>query len=311
VTTTAPDAAPEAVAPAPSPAPAPAPALAAPPVQGAASFEGFRTRPAPIAVAAERMVVAWSPKSACSHVALWTFLHEGLAAEAAAYHEWPHEYRMRVYYRTPRFRRFAHAVSDAGGRGYTLLKITRDPAKRLVSMFRHACRFDYMAPLLRQKLGLDLARDGLSLRDFAAALDGLPLVAPTDVDPHLCAQYHPVWDWGWDRVITLNIDQTGLDAGLNAVEAEFGMAPTDFGAHPAFAALHQTHYAQPARLELAGPIEDHRFAFGRQRRFPSRQLLASPLVGALVRKAYAVDLGRTDLADSDGVLFRPAPEPVA
>ena len=47
----------------------------------------FRTRPPPIAIAAERMVVAWSPKSACSHVALWTFLHEGLAAEAAAYHE--------------------------------------------------------------------------------------------------------------------------------------------------------------------------------------------------------------------------------
>lgn len=303
---------PAAPQPVPVPVPAPSPAPPAPLPErprAAPSFEGFRTRPAPIAIAAERMVVAWSPKSACSHVALWTFLHEGLAAEAAAYHEWPHEYRMHVYYKSARFRRFAHAVSEAGGRGYTLVKVTRDPAKRLVSMFRHACRFGFMAPILRRKLGLDLARDGLSLNDFAAALDGLPLIAPTEVDPHLCAQYHPVWDWDWDRVITLNIDQTGLNAGLNAIEAEFGMAATDFGAHPAFETLRRTHYSQPARLDIAGPIEDHRFAFGQVRRFPSRQLLASPRIAALVRSAYAVDLGRTDLADSDGVLFRGAPEP--
>ena len=52
----------------------------------------------------------------------------------------------------------------------------------------------------------------------------LPLV-PDQRRPALCAQYHPLWDWDFDRVITLNIDQIELDAGLNAVEAAFGMAP--------------------------------------------------------------------------------------
>ena len=221
------------VPPAPvAPAPVPPAPVAAP--RAAPSFEAFRTRPAPIAIAAERMVVAWSPKSACSHVALWTFLHEGLAAEAAAYHEWPHEYRMHVYYKTARFRRLAQDVAAGGGRGYTLLKVTRDPAKRLVSMFRHACRFPFMAEIFRERLGIDIATAGISLRDFAAALEGLPLVAPTSTDPHICAQYHPVWDWDFDRVITLNIDQIELDAALNAVEAEFGMEQTDFAAHAAF-----------------------------------------------------------------------------
>ena len=276
----------------------------------APSFEAFRTRPSPMAIAAERMVVSWSPKSACSHVALWTFLHEGLAAEAAAYHEWPHEYRMHVYYKTARFRRLAHDVVAGGGRGYTLVKVTRDPARRLVSMFRHACRFPFMAGIFRERLGIDIATAGISLRDFATVLRDLPLVAPTSIDPHISAQYHPVWDWDFDRVITINIDQVGLDAALNAVEAEFGMKETVFAEHPAFEALRQTHYAQPARLDSAGPIEDHRFALGQVRRFPSRQLLASPLIGELVRTAYAVDIGRTDLADSDGVLFQGAPEPV-
>ena len=199
----------------------PAPSVVAPRV--APSFEAFRTRPSPIAIASERMVVSWSPKSACSHVVLWTFLHEGLAAEAAAYHDWPHEYRMHVYYRSARFRRFAHDVVAGGGRGYTLVKVTRDPAKRLVSMFRHACRFPFMTEIFREKLGIDIATAGLSLRDFATVLQDLPLVVPTAMDPHISAQYHPVWDWDFDRVITLNIDQIGLDDALNAVEAEFGM----------------------------------------------------------------------------------------
>ena len=257
------------------------------------------------------MVVAWSPKSACSHVALWTFLHEGLAAEAAAYHAWPHEYRMHVYYKTGRFRRLAQDVAAGGGRGYTLLKITRDPAKRLVSMFRHACRFPFMAEIFRRRLGIDIATAGISLRDFAAALEGLPLVAPTSTDPHICAQYHPVWDWGFDRVITLNIDQIELDPALNALEFEFGLEPTDFAAHAAFGALRQTHYSLPARLDIAGPIEDHRFQLGKVRRFPSAQILASPLIRQLVLSCYAADLGRTDLADSAGTLFRSAAEPVA
>ena len=303
-----PAAVPAAVARQPRPPPSPAP-VAAP--RAAPSFEAFRTRPAPIAIADARMVVAWSPKSACSHVALWTFLHEGLAAEAAAYHAWPHEYRMHVYYKTGRFRRLAQDVAAGGGRGYTLLKVTRDPAKRLVSMFRHACRFPFMAEIFRRRLGIDIATAGISLRDFAAALEGLPLVAPTSTDPHICAQYHPVWDWGFDRVITLNIDQIELDPALNALESEFGLEPTDFAAHAAFGALRQTHYSLPARLDIAGPIEDHRFQLGKVRRFPSRQILGSPLIGQLVRSCYAVDLGRTDLFDSAGTLFRNAAEPVA
>ena len=314
-----------AAAPAPAQPPAPAaaaipptpPAPPAPPaapavrVPAAPSLEAFRARPSPLALSGPRMVVCWSPKSACSHAVLWTFLHEGLLAEAVAYNPWPHEYRMHVYYRLERYRRLSRAVSATGGRGHTLLKITRDPHKRLVSMFRHACRFPFMAATFRERLGIDLETDGISLRDFGTVLGELPLMPPTDADSHLWVQYHPVWDWDFDRVITVNIDQTDLDAALNAVEAEFGLPVTDFAAEDAFARLRKQHYAVPARLDPDGAIEDYRFRPGAVRRFPTAQLLQSPLVAELVERCYAIDIGSTDVADTAGILFRGAPEPVS
>jgi len=292
----------------------PAPPASAPPASAPAvppparrSFEELRTRPTPLLIRDAGIVVAWSPKSACSHVALWTFLHEGLYEAATAYHVWPHEYRMRVYYKSREFRRAAHAVAETGGRGHTLLKITRDPRKRLVSMFRHAVRFPFLAGPFRRELGLDIAARGVSLRDFGALLRRLPLVPPTPSDPHVCAQYHPAWDWDWDRVVTLNIDQFTMNDGLNAVEDAFGLARTDFAGRAAFDDLRKLHYSVPARLETDGPIEDHRFEAGRVKRFPGNQLLRSPLVASLAEELYAVDMGAaTDLGDSAGLLFRPA-----
>jgi hypothetical protein len=289
---------------APPPAPPPAPAL-----RPALSFDEFRTRPTPLVLRAARMVVSWSPKSACSHVVLWTFLHEGLLAEANAYHAWPHEYRMHVYYKTPQYREAVRDALAGNGRGYTLLKVTRDPVNRLVSMFRHACRYPFLEDAFARR-GVDIRADGISLEDFAAVLGDLDLVVPSTTDPHVCAQYHPVWDMDFDRVITLNVDRCDLDTALNDVEAAFGLPRTRFADHPAFAALGKSHYAVPARMAFDGPIEKHRFPFGRVRRFPTAQLAASPLLRRLVETHYAVDLGSTDLADSRGTLFSDTPEQV-
>jgi hypothetical protein len=174
-------------------------------------------------------------------------------------------------------------------------------------MFRHAVRFPFLAEPFRRELGLDIAARGVSLRDFGELLRRMPLVSPTTSDPHVCAQYHPAWDWDWDRVVTLNIDQFAMNDGLHAIEADLGLERTDFAARAAFDGLRKLHYSVPARLETDGPIEDHRFEAGKVKRFPSNQLLRSPLVASLVEELYAVDLGAaTDLGDSAGRLFRPA-----
>jgi hypothetical protein len=146
-----------------------------------------------------------------------------------------------------------------------------------------------------------MREEGLSLRDLDAVLRGTRLVVPTSAAPHVCAQFHPVWELGFDRVITLNMDRTDLNTGLNAVERDLGLPVTDFAAIPAFAALRETHYARDAPLAIDGPIEAHRF--GRDTAaFPKAQLEASPFLAAMARRHYAMDIPHVGPGDTAGRL---------
>jgi hypothetical protein len=271
-----------------------------------ATTDPFGIEPRPLMIRAAKLVVAWSPKAGCSHVAYWTFRHEGLLEAAQAYHDWPHRFRQDVYYQDEGYRAAAAEVLAGGGRGYTLLKVTRNPAKRLVSMFRHACRFPFLYAPARRRLGIDIRETGLSLRDLDALLRGVRLTVPTHADPHVCAQVHPVWHLGFDRVITLNMDRTDLNAGLNAVERDLGLPVTDFAAIPAFTALRETHYAEAAVLPIEGAIEDHRITAEASRAFPKAQLEASPFLAAMTRRHYRIDFPHVAPGDTAGRLVWPA-----
>ena len=236
---------------------------------------------------------------------------QGLAGQPLAYDAWPHEYRMHVYRRpggSAGWRRTSPPAAAAA------TPCSRSPATRPSGW----CRCSATPAASRSwpgssaaELGIDIATAGISLADFAAALEGLPLVAPTSADPHICAQYRPVWDRAFDRVITLNIDQVDLDAALNAVEVRV---------RPVADRLRRAcrlRRAAPNALFAAGAARHRRPDRGPP--LPARQgpplpergrswLAADPPAGA---SCYAADLGRTDLFDSAGTLFRSAAEPVA
>lgn len=251
-----------------------------------------------------RIVVSWSTKSGCSHVILWALNHNRLLSRALAYDEWPHKFRMHVYEKRAVFKLPLHAFLRSGGRGHTLVKITRDPQARLVSIFRHACRFAFLRDEVRETLGFDMRNRGLSLTDLDAVLGRLQLAPPTRVDPHLRVQYSPLWDMAFDRVITLNIDETDLDAGLNAVERSLGLPVTDFASVPAFDRLHETHHAQPSDLAARGPIETLRFRPQQTRGFfPKQQLMALPLLRDMAHRHYGIDFGRVGTSDTAGEIF--------
>jgi hypothetical protein len=250
-----------------------------------------------------RIVVSWSTKSGCSHVILWALNHNRLLDQALAYDEWPHKFRMHVYEKRAVFKLPMHAFLRSGGRGHTLVKVTRDPKARLVSIFRHACRFAFLRDEVRETLSFDIRNRGLSLADLDAVLGRLQLVPPTRVDPHLRVQYSPLWDMAFDRVITVNIDETDLDAGLNAVERSLGLPVTDFAALPAFGQLHETHHARPRDLAAHGPIETLRFRPRQTQDFPKQQLMASPLLEDMARRHYGVDFGRVGTSDTAGEIF--------
>lgn len=211
--------------------------------------------------------------------------------------------------RRPEYQQALHRLLWRRGSGLTLLRITRNPTNRLVSIFRHACRFPFLREPARQILGFDINRRGLSLEDFDKVLGGLRLVPPSRANPHVLVQYTPLWDMAFDRVITLNLDEVSLDASLNAVERDLGLPVTDFASIAEFRRLRDEHYAIPCRYFGPGPIELRRFRRHETQPFPKHALTASPLLESMAQRHHALDWGRVATGDTAGALFQPAAGP--
>ena len=263
----------------------------------------------PVFIARADTVVSWSPKSGCSHVVLWALLHEGFLQEAGGAKELPHRFRIQVYQKRPEVVARVRRLRRQGGAGQTLVRVTRDPRKRLVSIFRHACRFPFLAPVVRARLGFDPEVEGLSLADLDAVLGHLDLRSTTAADPHVRGQWTPLWELDFDRVVSLNMDELPLDPGLNAIERDLGLPVTDFAALPEFRKLRDLHYARPRRFAQDGPIETYRFRREETKRFPKRELLASPLLAEMARRHYRHDIPWIASGDTAGRLFQPAAAP--
>lgn len=264
----------------------------------------------PLIFPRERLVVCWAPKAACTHVVAWFFRHQGLLRAANYYSPWPHNFRGDVYYRTDTYRAAAGSVLESNGAGHTLLRITRDPEARMVSIFRHALRSQVLWPDIEAKLRRNLREDGLSLRDLDRFLQGEDLGADSLTDVHFCVQAHPCWDMAFDRVVTLNIDTDPLEAGLAEIEASLSFRRSADEAH--LARLRRIarpqRYAQEGAYAGAEPIEDHAFQPEEAKAFPSEQLLASPFLRDMTRRHHQADMGRVATGDTAGRLFG-TPEP--
>ena len=262
----------------------------------------------PIFIRKADTVVSWSPKAGCSHVVLWAFIHEGCFRQATVDSPLPHKFRIHVYQKQPAYRRMLRQLKREGGAGRTLLKVTRDPKSRLISIFRHACRYPFLHKDVRAILGFDPAVEGFSLVDLDALLGHLRLTPPTTADPHVRGQYSPLWDMGFARVITLNLDEVPLNASLNAVERSLGLPVTGFDRLPEFQRLRETHYAKrEAAWDDARSLESYRFKPQETRAFPKQRIMVSPLFERMARRHYRADYGRTGSSDTSGALFSPEP----
>ena len=267
-----------------------------------------RYAPLPFVFAGRDLAVQWSAKSACSQVAIWAFHQERLLDAMSDYSGWPHRFRTEVYQPSDTVRRRLDDLLRARGAGFALIRITRNPAERMLSIFRHVCRHDFMDPAIAKHLGLDKARDGLSVRDFDALLSALGVADGRKVNIHLRPQASRLSELAFDRVVTLNMDTHALDPGLNAVEAAFALRPTSFDALPALQRLRASHYAQDAARPGTDNLADHRFRPGDTRSFPKRDLLATGLFHDLARRHHAVDTDSVASGDTDGeISFAPRP----
>lgn len=261
----------------------------------------------PVFVRKADVVVSWSPKSGCSHVVLWAFGHEGCRDAATAQSHLPHGYRIHTYQKLPVILRRIRSLSTGGAEGQTLVRVTRDPKKRLVSIFRHACKHPFLHAAVREHLGFDPAVEGFALTDLDALLGHLKLGWPTDADPHVRVQASPLWELPFRRTITINMDEIALNPSLNAVERALGLPETDFG-DAAFRNLREAHYARPRGFRRGVPVATWRFRPAETRGFPKNELLVSPFLERMARRHYAADYAAgVASGDTAGELFQAAP----
>lgn len=174
--------------------------------------------PRPLIDPKAKLLVIFSPKSACSNVAIWFFHHLGHGKEARAYDVWPHRYRKQVYYGTDLYREAS--ASDLAG--YKVVRVIRDPYDRAASAFRHAIRTRLAEREIAPILGDDIvARDGLSFADFLSFLERSDL---TSCNPHFRIQRHRIEDVLKPDIV-INISKENLMARLAEVARDLGLPP--------------------------------------------------------------------------------------
>lgn len=178
-------------------------------------YECLRHRPWPLIDWNNRTVVSWSAKSACTHVLIWHLDRMGLLDKMTAQSSWPHEYRVKTYYRLPEYRRALDSIATDGPADWTYLKVVRDPANRCISSYRHALAHGYADRLMSHFLGRQINHvEGYAYADFLAYLKCIDLQL---CDIHHRLQRQPLDAVPFGRKILINIDDDDLESSLARV----------------------------------------------------------------------------------------------
>jgi hypothetical protein len=226
------------------------------PPPGAASELGrlLWTDPRPLIYPRKRMIVVFSPKSACTNVVIWFFHQLGHSAAARDYSSWPHRYRTEVYYKSTLYRRaYERDLSK-----FSLVRVVRDPFERAVSSFRHVQKGGLADKEIGRALGrTDMSTAGLSFSEF---LDFLERCDLNTCDPHFRVQRHPIEDRLPTRHL-INASAEDLFSRLNEVEADFNLPITDFSTLEWLQKINRKHRHMEAP---AAPADAYNHRFDRE-----------------------------------------------
>ncbi|MEZ5830433.1 MAG: sulfotransferase family 2 domain-containing protein [Dongiaceae bacterium] len=242
------------------------------------------------------LAVMWSYKAACTTVIKWVFLQNGLLAEALAYGNWIHKYRLRQYQKSDRY---LSRLKRLNSSTFDIIKIVRDPLDRAVSSYIHAYRTGYDDQAISQVLQRPVTfRERFSFREFIAFLEHSDLKYS---NPHHRVQVAPVERHVLFRIAPrriIKIEQ-GLTSALSELERSFGLPPTDFTS-PVFTSDHHT-----VRAPQHGPAADL-VNFPRKGAVPPASTFYDDDLTARVARLYAEDFQRygysTDVPQAAAVL---------
>ncbi len=240
--------------------------------------------PMPLLSKDKKLVVLWSPKSACTTTYVWFAKLCGFSDEVKTYASWPHKHRQEVYNKSEMYVESANSgMADA-----RVLRIIRDPYSRAVSIYRHALQTHFANEDMEKFSGGRIsAETGYSFQTFLDLLEQLDMQR---VDMHFRPQVHP-----YERVrkpdVVINISKTDLFTNLNAFEESSGYPKTRFEE------LNWLHNLESKRKAKQEPMEGDaldRTSFSRHQvsklgQFPSYAQLLTPEAKKRIEAIYKVD----------------------
>jgi hypothetical protein len=239
--------------------------------------------PRPLIDPRKRLIVIFSPKSACTSVVIW-FLHQlGHTNAAQDYARLPHKYRVHVYYKSKLYRQaFKEDLST-----YSMIRVVRDPFERAVSSFRHIHRNGSADELIAGVLKRNITTEGLSFSEFLDLLEACDL---NTCDSHYRIQRHPLEDRLSARYL-INASAEDLFQRLNQIEADLKLAITDFGA---LEWLHSVDVAHSHKTAASPPADAYTRRFSREDAlsgsWPTYAAFLTPEARERIARLYATDI---------------------
>jgi hypothetical protein len=240
----------------------------------------LRAPPPPLVDRERKIIVLWSPKSACTTIYVWFSQLCGFLDEVLS-HPSPHNHRMDVFRSSQRY--LESLASDTSD--FRVVRIIRDPYARAVSIFREAL-VGWFADRDAALAGLNFDT-GVSFQRFLLMVDRFDM---ENVDTHYRPQLHPFESERKPDTI-VNISKSHLFAELNALEKSAGWPLTDFASMEWLHALERSRRAPPYPQTGADlfrtPIR--RGKPKEQTAFPEYDSLLTPEAKALIESIYRND----------------------
>jgi Sulfotransferase family len=229
-----------------------------------------------------KLMVVWSPKSACTTVFTWFINVIGRLDELSRYSS-PHRYRIEVYQKSElRLRGLKHPIKH-----YRMVRVIRDPYTRTASIYRHALRTKLLENYPRTvPAGLDPAA-GFSFLRF---LDCVGMLNLSEANPHLQAQFSPV-EMVHEPEIIINISKQDLFTELNKVEESFELPRTNF---KELTWLHELEVRRKMKPRSFDGQSADEFPFDRKaasglKPWPSYEQLLTPRARVRIERLYVSD----------------------
>jgi hypothetical protein len=227
-------------------------------------------------------VVIFSPKSACTNVAIWFLHHLGHLQAARDYYAAPHRYRHQVYYESKLYRSCQRMDLSK----FKVIRVVRDPYDRVASMFRHTLRTKSLMhnPLVRvrQLFGI---QPRLSFADFLNRLDRMDL---HNCDPHFQVQRHPIEDHLSVNYL-INVSRENLFERLAQIEDDLGLPRSNLANSNWVKQRSERHHRASA---VEGDIYQRPFTPTEARNgpWPDYATFLAPKARERIARLYAVDI---------------------